>query len=292
MAIIVNEKSKILIQGITGSVGKGFAKRMLVYHSPLVAGVTPNKGGQFVHGVPVYNSVEEAVYKEYADTSLIIVPPKLVEQAALEAIDAGIKTIVVYSEGVPIHDSMRLVQYANLHRVNLFGPNSAGVVSPGKANVSDIDDSILRQGKIGVVSRSGTLTYEIVEILKKQQIGISTIVCLGGDPIVGVHQRDILELFEQDEDTDAVIYIGEIGGTDEVTVAETLKGMNKPVFAYIAGQYAPKNKRMGHAGAIINNENESASRKRELLELSGAKVVKVVTELEGLLKNYFNSQKV
>lgn len=287
MAIITNEHSKIIIQGITGSVGRNFAKRMIHYQTPLVAGTSPNKGGQKVHGVPVYGSVREAVTNKHADISLVIVPPPFVKGAVLEAIDAGIKTIVIYSEGVPIHDSVLIVQYAKLHDVKLFGPNSAGVVSGGKANVSDIHDSILIQGNVGIVSKSGTLTYEIVEILKNLSIGITTIACLGGDPIIGMQHRDVLELFEQDDETKAVIYIGEIGGNDEVEASKYIKTMKKPVFAYIAGKYAPKNKRMGHAGAIIKDENESAKNKQKKLRESGALVVDIVTELENELKQYF-----
>ncbi|MGM8366503.1 succinate--CoA ligase subunit alpha [Virgibacillus sp. W0181] len=286
MAIVVNEKSKVIIQGITGSVGRGFVKRMIQYETPIVAGTSPNKGGQSVYGIPVYNHVAETVNKEKADTSFIMVPPLNVKEAVLEAIDAGIKTIVVYTEGVPVHHSMMLVQYAKFHGVYLFGPNSAGVVSAGKANVSDIHDSILIPGKVGIVSKSGTLTYEIVEILKSLSIGISTIACLGGDPIVGVKHSDILQLFEQDDETDVIIYIGEIGGNDEMAASNIIKTMKKPVFAYIAGKYAPKNKRMGHAGAIIKDENENAEYKQQMLQESGAQVVDVVIGLEQLLKEH------
>jgi succinyl-CoA synthetase alpha subunit len=282
MSIIINEHSKIIIQGITGSVGRSFAKRMLTYHTPLKGGVTPGKGGETVLGVPVFNSVEEAVKKIGADTSFISVPPKLVKQAVLEAIDSGIKVIVIYSEGVPIHDSMEIVQYAQLKQVKVLGPNSAGIVSPGKANASDIHDSILIPGNIGIVSRSGTLTYEVVEMLKEQNLGTSTIVCLGGDPIVGVQHSEVLRLFEQDPETDAVIYVGEIGGNDEILSSQVMKEMTKPVYSFIAGIYAPEGKRMGHAGAIIKNDSETASEKQKILAASGAVSLETLTDLESI----------
>src|SRR5699024_8073024 len=184
------------------------------------------------------------------NTSLIVVPPPFVSQAAIEAIDAGIKTISIYTENVSVHDSMKIVEYAKYNDVLLFGPNSAGIVSPGIANISDISDIILEKGNIGIVSRSGTLTYEIIDILKSENLGISTIVCLGGDPIVGTQHWEILREFEHDENTEAVIYLGEIGGEDELLSAEEIKSMSKPVFTYIAGLYAPPGKQMGHAGAI------------------------------------------
>lgn len=278
MSIIVHEHSRILIQGITGSVGQPFAERMITYQTPIVGGVTPGKGGKTVLGVPVFDTVEEAVKKTDADTSFISVPPKLVKQAVLEAIDAGIKVIVIYSEGVPIHDTLELVHYAQLKEVTVLGPNSAGIVSPGKANVSDIHDSILTPGRIGIVSRSGTLTYEVVEMLKTQNLGTSTIVCLGGDPVVGLQHAKVLRLFEQDPETDAVVYVGEIGGNDEIVSSQVIKKMTKPVFSFIAGMYAPEGKRMGHAGAIIKNDSETAIEKQKILAAAGAVTVQTLTE--------------
>ncbi|MBD1381513.1 succinate--CoA ligase subunit alpha [Metabacillus arenae] len=282
MSIIINEQSKVIIQGITGKVGRSFAERMIKYNTPLVGGVTPGKGGQNVYGKPVFDSVEEAVQFTKADTSFISVPPPLVKQAVIEAIDAGIKVIVIYSEGVPIHDSLQMVHYAKLHQVILLGPNSAGIVSPGKANISDIHDSILTPGKIGVVSRSGTLTYEVIEMLRTSNLGNSTIACLGGDPVIGVQHADILQMFEKDPDTEAVIYIGEIGGNDEALAAEAIRQMKKPVFAYIAGIYAPPGKRMGHAGAIIQKSSETAIEKQKIVREAGAIVVDVLTDLKNI----------
>lgn len=282
MAIIVNEYSKIIIQGITGNIGKSFAKRMIDYQTPIVGGVTPGKGGEKVYHLPVFNTVEEAVQKTGANCSFISVRPIFVKQAVYEAIDAGIQVIVIYSEGVPIHDSLEMVHYAKLKNVKLLGPNSAGIVSPGKANLSDLHDSILVPGNIGIVSRSGTLTYEVIEMLKQQNLGTSTIVCLGGDPVVGFQHSEVLKLFEQDPETEAIVYVGEIGGNDEVFSAEVIKHMKKPVYSFIAGLHAPEGKRMGHAGAIISNESETAKAKQELLSKAGATSVRLLTDLAKL----------
>ncbi|WP_221566678.1 succinate--CoA ligase subunit alpha [Alkalihalobacillus sp. TS-13] len=287
MSILVNENSKIIIQGITGKVGRSFCERMVKFNSPLVAGVTPGKGGEFVNHVPVYDCVDEAVKKKNADTSFITIPAMMVKQAVFEAIDAGIKLIVIYTEGVTKQDSLDIVQYAKLKDVMVLGPNSAGVVSPSQANVSDLHDSILEKGKIGIVSRSGTLTYEVIEILKEMRLGVSTVVCIGGDPIVGLQHVDVLELFEKDPETESIIYIGEIGGRDEYESAPIIKSMKKEVFALIAGVYAPDGKRMGHAGAIIQSESETAKEKQKVLKNSGAKVVHVLTELKNELKDHY-----
>ncbi len=288
MSILVNDNSKIIIQGITGKVGRSFCKRMVKFSSPLVAGVTPGKGGEFINDVPVYNSVEEAVKKKNADTSFVTVPAIMVKQAVFESIDAGIKLVVIYTEGVTKHDSLDIVQYAKLKGVMILGPNSAGVVSPSQANVSDLHDSILKKGKIGIVSRSGTLTYEVIEILKEMELGVSTVVCIGGDPIVGLQHADVLELFEKDPETESIVYIGEIGGRDEYESSKIIKSMEKNVFVLIAGVYAPDGKRMGHAGAIIQAESETAKAKQKVLKDSGAKVVNVLTELKNELNKYYS----
>lgn len=284
MSIILDENSRIIIQGITGKTGRHFTSEMKKYNTTLVAGVTPGKRGENVEGIPVYNFVEEAVNEYDANTSLIVVPPSFVLQAAIEAIDAGIKVISIYTENVSIHDSMKIVEYAKYNNVRLFGPNSAGIVSPQLANISDINDEILEKGDIGIVSRSGTLTYEIIDILKTEGLGISTIICLGGDPIVGTQHNNILNEFENDEETKAVIYLGEIGGEDEVLSAKVIESMSKPVFTYIAGLHAPIGKKMGHAGAIIQNKSESAKSKQELLRGAGAISVPVLSELSYYLK--------
>lgn len=283
MAIIVDKSSKIIIQGITGKVGSAFAERMLQYGTPIVAGVTPGKGGATIHGLSVYNTVAEAVNLHRADTSFISVNPKFVKEAAFEAINAGIKVIVIYSEGVYVQDSVEIVNFAKLNGCMVLGPNSAGVVSPSKANVSDIHDSILKSGDIGIVSRSGTLTYEVVDALKQLDLGVSTIVCLGGDPVVGVSHSNVLELFEQDDETRAIVYVGEIGGNDEYLSAEFIKTMKKPVYSYIAGLHAPQDKRMGHAGAIINNISETAASKQVIMEEAGAVRINLITEFAKIL---------
>lgn len=279
MSIIINKESKILIQGITGQIGRHFTKQMIKHDTPIVAGVTPGKGGSNVEGIPVYNFVEEAVKECGANVSLISVPSSFVYQAAIEAIDAGIKVISIYTENVSVHDSIKISEYAKLNEVKLFGPNSAGIISPGEANISDINEEILFKGNIGIVSRSGTLTYEVIDLLKEKKLGISTIVCLGGDPIVGTQHHVVLQEFEKDKDTSAIIYLGEIGGQDEVLAAEVIKKMNKPVYSYIAGLHAPPGKKMGHAGAIIQNESESAKSKQHILKEAGAIPMDVITEI-------------
>lgn len=279
MAIIVDEHSKVLIQGITGKTGRGFAERMLKYNTPIVAGVTPGKGGETVLGIPVFNFVQEAVGKLGANVSFVSVPAQYVQQAVYEAIDAGIKVVVIYTEGLSSHESMKIISYAKLHQVTLVGPNSAGIVSPGKVNVSDIHDTILNPGNIGIVSRSGTLTYEIVELLKQSDLGISTIACLGGDPLIGLQHFEVLSAFEQDEETELVIYLGEIGGQDEILSAAVIKNMKTPVFSYIAGAHAPLGKQMGHAGAIINKGNETAAAKQLLLSNAGAVTLETILDL-------------
>ncbi|QKY70271.1 CoA-binding protein [Lentibacillus sp. CBA3610] len=279
MAIIINENSKIIIQGITGKTGRSFANRMQSYQTPLVAGVTPGKGGQSVSGIPVFNFVGEAVSQFDANVSFVSVPAAHVEQAVYEAIDAGIEVIVIYTEGLDPHTSMKIITYAKLHQVTLLGPNSAGIVSPGKANVSDIHDSILTPGNIGIVSRSGTLTYEIVDLLKQHGLGISTIACLGGDPLIGTRHHEVLRDFEDDQETDLVVYLGEIGGEDELFSAEFIKDMQTPVFSYIAGVHAPPGKKMGHAGAIANRGDETAEAKQRVLEEAGAVPLDIILDL-------------
>ena len=287
MAILIDENSKIIIQGITGNIGQSFAKRMIDYQTPIVGGVTPGKGDSKVHDLPVFNTVLDAVNKTGANCSFISVRPTFVKQAVFEAIDAGIKLIVIYSEGVPVHDSLEMVHFAKMKGVKILGPNSAGIVSPGKANMSDLHDSILIEGNIGIVSRSGTLTYEVVEMLKSQNLGTSSIVCLGGDPVVGLQHSEVLELFESDEDTKAIIYVGEIGGNDEIYSAEIIKTMNKPVFSFIAGFHAPEGKKMGHAGAIIENESETAKEKQLIMESAGANRIQVLTDIEKLISKLY-----
>jgi succinyl-CoA synthetase alpha subunit len=279
MAILVNQNTRVLIQGITGTVGRDFAERMLKHGTPLVAGVTPGKGGQNIFGVPVYNSVEDAVLEKNVNCSLVVVPAPFVKDAVLEAIDVGIKTVMIYAEGVPVHDAAYIVQYSKLKGTRIIGPNSAGVISPGKCNVSDINDEFVKAGNIGIVSKSGTMTYEVMNGIFQYGLGVSTVACLGGDPIIGMRHADVLKLFEKDDETKAVILLGEIGGTDELEAAKYIKSMSKPVFAYIAGWAAPPGKRMGHAGAIIAGEKDTALYKLNALREAGAFTSKTIKKL-------------
>jgi succinyl-CoA synthetase alpha subunit len=279
MAIVVTEHSRILIQGITGSTGRSFAERMLRHGTPVVGGVTPGRGGQEVHGLPVFDFVADAVAATGADTALLSVPPLAVRDAVVEAVDAGIRTIVIYSEGVPVHDAIRMVAYARGHEVQLFGPNSAGVISPGQANISDLNDVNVPVGRIGIVSKSGTLTYEAIGGLAEHGMGASTVCCLGGDPITGMRFADVLPLFEQDPQTDAVVLLGEIGGDAEHQAAEVIRQMKTPVFAFVAGRSAPTGKTMGHAGALISGERDGALTKQAALAAAGATVVPLITEV-------------
>lgn len=253
MAIIIDNSSRIIIQGITGTTGKTFAERMSKYYKTLVGGVTPGKGGEQVFGVPVFNFVHEAVEKAGANTSIVAVPARFAKDASMEAMDAGIKTVWVYTDKIPVHDAMEMIQYAFLKGVRLIGPNSAGVVSPGKASAAEHNEDQLpmTEGSIGVLSKSGSLSYEVINMIYEAGLGFSTIICIGGDPVVGTSCRDVLQLFRDDEETKAVVMIGEIGGTDETDCIDIIEKMGKPIVAYISGHIAPEKKKMGHAGAII-----------------------------------------
>ncbi len=280
MAILAHEKSRIIIQGLTGKVGRIFSQRMTENKTPLVGGVTPGRGGSVDDfGVPVFNLVEEACQATQADWSFICVPPLAVRDAVIEAIDGGIKYIVIYSEGVPVHDALVFLYYAAQKNVLIFGPNSAGVYSPGKASVGDLNEYLISPGNVGIISKSGTLTYEVVDLLKSMDLGASTVACLGGDPLVGCDYLTLLQEFEKDEDTKLVIMLGEPGGDLEIKAAPYIKKMSKPVVAYIIGQNAPEGKKMGHAGALVSNKEETAESKKALLEAAGAHVVATLTQI-------------
>lgn len=279
MAVLVDENSRILIQGVTGPTGRAFAERMIAGGTPLVGGVAPGRGGQSVAGVPVFDHVEEAVAATGADCALIVVRASLACEAALEALAAGIRTLVVYTENAPLHDAIRMRAYAQARGARLLGPNSAGVISPGKANLSDIADRNVRPGRIGLVSKSGTLTYEVIEDLQALGFGESSVVCLGGDPVIGVSYADVLPLFEADEETDLIVLIGEPGGRMEYAAIEAMRGMEKPVVAYIAAQRAPPEKRMGHAGAIYESGEATAAAKLQAFREAGCEAVGRVTEV-------------
>lgn len=275
MAILINKDTRVVVQGITGKEGTFHTKQMLDYGTKVVAGVTPGKGGLKVEGVPVFNSVREAVENEGANTSIIFVPYKFAMDAIIESVDAGIKVIVCITEGIPVLDMMKVYHYIKDKDVHLIGPNCPGIISPGKSKVGIMPGYIHREGSIGVVSRSGTLTYEVVDQITQIGLGQSTCIGIGGDPIIGTTFVDALKLFKDDEETEAVVLIGEIGGRAEEQAAEYIKEhFKKPVFAFIAGQTAPPGRRMGHAGAIISGGTGSAKDKIKALESVGITVVR------------------
>lgn len=285
MSILINKNSKILVQGITGRDGGFHTQQMLKYGTKVVAGVTPGKGGQKFENVPVFNSVAEAVNKTGADTSVIFVPAKFAVSAVYEAIDGGIKLIVCISEGLPTIDMVKIMEYIKGKNCRLIGPNSPGVVSAGEAKVGILPGHIFKPGNVGVISRSGTLTYEIVDQITKIGLGQSTCIGIGGDPIIGTKFIDCLELFNKDKATDAVAVVGEIGGRDEQDTALYVKeNFKKPVFGFIAGKTAPADKRMGHAGAIISGTAGTAAEKIKVFEECGIKVGETPADVARLLK--------
>ena len=284
MSILVGSHTRLVVQGLTGSEGRFHGLRNRAYGTNVVAGVTPGKGGQDVEGIPVFDAVRDAVAETGADTSLVFVPARFAAAAVQEAADAGIGTIVCITEHIPVHDMMRL--YASLAEqgVTLIGPNCPGVLSPGKANVGIIPAEVFREGRVGLVSRSGTLTYQIGYELAQLGLGNSTIVGIGGDPIVGSSFVDVLERFEADQETEIVVLVGEIGGDEEEKAARFVgERMTKPVFAYIAGFSAPPGKTMGHAGAIISGSSGTAQAKKEALEAVGISVGTTPTEVAQLV---------
>lgn len=279
MAILVDKSSRILIQGITGPTGRSYAQRMIADGTPLVGGVAPGRAGQVVAGVPVFDNMEEAVAATGADAALSAVRSSLAMGAALEAIAAGIKTLVVYTENVPLHDAIRMRAYARGSGMRMLGPNSAGVISPGRANLADLNANNLKPGRIGIVSKSGTLTYEVIDDLQACGYGESSVVCLGGDPVLGTTYVDVLPLFDADPETDLVVLIGEPGGRLEYDAIDALRQMRKPVVAYIAAQTAPPEKRMGHAGAIYDRGDTTAAAKLAAFRAAGCEAVGRVTEV-------------
>ena len=274
MAILIDKKTKIIVQGFTGKIGSFHAEEMVKYGSNIVGGVTPGKGGQTHLGLPVFNTVKEAVKNTGATASILFVPPAFAADSAMEAADSGIKSCVAITDGIPSHDMIKIKRYmrrySKLEKMTLIGPNCAGVISPGKAMLGIMPGHIYKEGKVGIIGRSGTLGYEAAQQLKNLNIGISTSVGIGGDPINGSSFKDILEKFEQDEETKVVLMIGEIGGPQEVNAGRFAKeNMSKPLVAYIAGLTAPKGRVMGHAGAIVSAYGESAVEKVELLKECG-----------------------
>ncbi|KPK76810.1 MAG: hypothetical protein AMJ79_05295 [Phycisphaerae bacterium SM23_30] len=285
MSILIDNETKVVVQGITGNEGTFHTRQMLDYGTKIVAGVTPGKGGQTHEGVPVYNTVVEAVEQTGVNASVIFVPPAFAADAMMEAADAGIKLIVCISEGIPTLDMVRVVTFLEGRNVVLIGPNCPGIISPGKSKVGIMPGYIHREGKIGVLSRSGTLTYEAVAQLTKEGLGESTCIGLGGDPIIGTRFIDGLKLFQQDPQTEGVVLIGEIGGSDEEAAAEYIRNeFTKPVVAFVAGRTAPPGKRMGHAGAIIAGGKGTAEEKIKALRASGVMVAESPAEIGMTMK--------
>lgn len=285
MSILINERTKLLVQGITGKEGSFHTRLMAEYGTKVVAGVTPGKGGQSVDGIPIFDSVAEAVARFHPDTGVIFVPAPFAPDAIIEEADAGIKLVVCITERIPMQDVLKLYHMLRLRGTRLIGPNCPGLISPGKAKVGIMPAEVFRPGPVGVVSRSGTLTYEIAAQLSRAGLGQSTVVGIGGDPVVGSSFIDILKLFEKDPETELVVLVGEIGGQDEEEAAEFIAAqMSKPVIAYIAGFSAPPGKRMGHAGAIISGGEGTAEAKKEALESKGVPVGRTPREMVELAK--------
>jgi succinyl-CoA synthetase alpha subunit len=275
MSILVDDDTRVVVQGFTGSEGTFHAEQMLDYGTNVVAGVTPGKGGQTHLDTPVYNTVAEAVERENANTSIIFVPPPFAADAIQEAADAGIEVIACITEGIPVADMKPTYHYVKKQGAHLIGPNCPGAITPGEAKVGIMPAMIFEPGSIGLISRSGTLTYEAVDQITRAGFGQSTAVGIGGDPVIGTRFVDALELFENDPDTDGVVLIGEIGGSDEQEAARYIHDhMDTPVFGFIAGRTAPPGRRMGHAGAIVSGGSGTAEAKFEALEEAGATVVK------------------
>ncbi|WP_456371539.1 succinate--CoA ligase subunit alpha [Methanocaldococcus sp.] len=281
--ILLDENTRAIVQGITGKQGSFHTKKMLECGTKIVGGVTPGKGGMNVHGVPVFDTVKEAVKETDANASVIFVPAPFAKDAVFEAIDAGLDLIVVITEHIPIQDTMEFVNYAEDLGVKIIGPNTPGIASPKVGKLGIIPMEVLNVGNIGIVSRSGTLTYEIAHQIKKAGLGVSTCVGIGGDPITGLRYKEILELFEEDDETEAVVLIGEIGGGAEEEASKFIKKMKKPVVGYIAGQSAPEGKRMGHAGAIIEKGKGTAESKMKALKEAGAYVAKRISDIPKIL---------
>jgi malate-CoA ligase subunit alpha len=279
MTVLINKNSKVIIQGFTGKIGSFHAQEMIDYGTNLVGGVTPGKGGSKHLDRPVFNTVKEAVELTGADSSILFVPPQFAADSAMEAADAGIKTCVAITDGIPSHDMIKVKRYMKRYskdeKMTLVGPNCAGIISPGKSLLGIMPGHIYKEGNVGVIGRSGTLGYESAAQMKALGIGISTSVGIGGDPINGSSFKDIMEKFEKDDETKVILMIGEIGGPQEAEAAQFAKeNMSKPIVAYIAGLTAPKGRKMGHAGAIVTAYGEAASEKVEILEAAGVTVAK------------------
>ncbi len=290
MSIIVNKDSKVLVQGFTGSEGTFHSEQMLEYGTNIVAGVTPGKGGMTHLGIPVYNSVFEAMNKSEINTSIIFVPPVFAADAIMEAVESNIKTIVAITEGIPTADMIRVKAYIKNKGVVLIGPNCPGIITPDEAKVGIMPGFVFKKGRVGIVSKSGTLTYEAADQVVKSGYGISTAIGVGGDPIIGTTLLDSIKLFMDDPETDIIVLIGEIGGQLEIEAANWVKsnGNKKPVVGFIAGETAPKGRKMGHAGAIIGGKDDTASAKKSIMRDCGISVVDSPAEIGSNVQKILN----
>ena len=289
MSILVNKNTKLIVQGITGRDGSFHSWKMKEYGTNIVGGVTPGKGGQTIHDIPVFDTVEEAVKATGANTSIIFVPAPLAADAILEAAEAGIELVIAISEGVPTLDMVKVTPYLKKKGTKLIGPNCPGLISPDESLVGILPGNIFLKGKIGLMSRSGTLTYEMVNQLTTNGLGQSTCVGIGGDPVAGLYYQELLQMFEDDPETEAIVLIGEIGGDAEERAAQYIKeNITKPVVAFIAGQTAPPGKRMGHAGAIISSGTGTAEEKIAAFENVGVPVARKPSEIPELIKKLLN----
>ena len=285
MSILVNKDTKVIVQGFTGSEGTFHAQQCIDYGTNIVGGVTPNKGGQEHLGKPVFNTVKEAVDTTGATVSMVFVPPAFVADAVMEAADAGIELAVIITEGAPVKDMMYAKMYATKKGMKTIGPNCPGVITAQECKIGIMPGNIFKKGKVGLISKSGTLTYEGANQVCNEGFGISTAVGIGGDPIIGLSYKQLLQMFQDDPETEAIVMIGEIGGDLEIQAAEFIKeNIKKPVVAFIAGQTAPKGKRMGHAGAIVSGSAGTAKEKMEALEAAGVKVVVSPAEIGKAVK--------
>jgi len=292
MGVLVSKDSRVLVQGITGRDGSFHAHLMKEYGTNIISGVTPGKGGTNVEDIPVFNTVVEAVKQTGANVSVIFVPARFATSAIFEAVDAGIELVVVVTEGIPVKDMVSVMRFIEDNGTRLIGPNCPGIITPGECKVGILPSAVFKKGKIGLVSRSGTLTYEIVYHISNAGFGQSTAVGIGGDPVIGTRFVDMLKLFRNDKETQAVVLIGEIGGSDEEIAARYIKDTHYPlpVFSFIAGRTAPPDKRMGHAGAIISGGSGTASEKIKALEEASVKVAEIPSDIGKFLEEEFNEK--
>jgi succinyl-CoA synthetase alpha subunit len=291
MSVLVDKGTKLVVAGLTGREGSFHGMNNRRYGTDLVAGVTPGKGGQDVEGVPVFNTMHEAVAEAGANTAMVFVPPRFAADSILEAADAGVELVIAITEGIPVHDMLRVYTHLRRGSTRLVGPNCPGILSPGKANVGIIPAHFFSEGNVGLVSRSGTLTYQIGNEIAQRGFGNSSIVGIGGDPVAGSSFIEIIELFEQDPETELIVMCGEIGGDEEERTADYIaENVSKPVLAYIAGFTAPPGKTMGHAGAIVSGSKGTAQAKAEALEAKGVRVGKTPTEVAELATEMLGSR--